>query len=227
MPTIRRECPTPDATAALARGLADVLQPGDTVLLTGPLGAGKTFLTRSVAEAKGVDPRLVSSPTFVVVNQYPAPSAAHPDLQMVHIDAYRLTGGEDLESLAWDRFFGPGGEAHDHVIAMIEWPQRLGDAAPGGARTASVQIEQTGPEARRIAIDFPESWLTRPHAAHLVEREPTLCRITARWVSPTAATYPFFDERARLADLNRWFTGSYTISREITPDDDDGGPGPQ
>lgn len=225
MPTIERLCPTPESTAALARGLADVLMPGDTVLLTGPLGAGKTFFTRAIAEAKGADPRLVSSPTFVVVNQYPLPAPS--GAQIIHIDAYRLSGGDDLEALGWDRFFGPSGRAHDHIIALIEWPERLGEAAPSGDRTATIRLQPAGPDSRKITIELPESWTGRANTAHFLEREPTLCRTTGRWVSPTAATYPFFDERARLADLNKWFTGAYTVSREVTPDDDAGPAGPQ
>lgn len=223
MPTITRDSPGPDATAALARGLAEVLRPGDTVLLHGPLGAGKTFFTRAVAEAKGAHPRLVSSPTFVVVNQYPLAGGA----QMAHIDAYRLTGPDDLEALGWDRYFGPDGRAGPGIIAMIEWPERLGEAAPSGDAVAEVGLEPGGNEsARRITLVLPEAWSARAAAARLVEREPTLCRITGRWVSPTSATYPFFDDRARLADLNRWFTGSYTISRQVDPDDDGPPAGP-
>lgn len=223
MPILARACPSPEATAALARGLADVLAPGDTVLLQGTLGAGKTFFTRAIAQARGADPRLVSSPTFVVVNQYPA----GPGLQIIHVDAYRLTGPDDLDALGWDRFFDEAGRARPHTLALIEWPERLGEARPAGPDVASVTLEDAGPEARRITIDLPEHWAARPHAAHFIEREPTLCRVTGRWVAPTAATYPFADDRARLADLNKWFTGAYTISREITPDDEAGpGPGP-
>lgn len=223
MPTITRACPSPEATAALARGLADLLRPGDTILLRGPLGAGKTSFTRAIAEARGADPRLVSSPTFVVVNQYPAGPAGGdgPRPQIIHVDAYRLAGGDDLDALGWDRFFTSEGRAHDHVIALIEWPERLGDAAPSGDRVAEVRIAPRGTDSRGVTIAVPEAWLARPEAAAFIEREPTLCRTTGRWVSPTAGTYPFFDERARLVDLNKWFTGAYSVSREISPDDDD------
>lgn len=220
MITITRDSPSPEYSAALARGLADVLQPGDTVLLRGPLGAGKTLITRAIAEGLGVDPRLVSSPTYVVINQYPAPSPSQPNLQIAHVDAYRLAGGDDLDALGWDRFFDPAGTAHPWVIALIEWPERVEGSLAFGNRTSRITIEPAGPTARRITIELPDAWRDRPGAPQLIEREPITCRVTGKWVAPTSPTYPFADERAKMADLNKWFTGSYTISREINEDNE-------
>lgn len=221
MITFSRELPSAEATVALGHGLADVLMPGDTLRLEGDLGAGKTFLTRAIAERLGVDPRLVSSPTFVVINQYPAASSTYPGLRLVHIDAYRLTGAEDLDALGWDRYFEPTGAARAGVIALVEWPQRLGEALPEGDRTATATIEATGTASRRLTLRLPDAWRGRALAEALIDREPTRCRVTGRWVASTSPTYPFADERARLADLNKWFTGAYTISREMTAEDEE------
>ena len=107
--------PDPEATEAIGRALAGVLLPGDVVALDGELGAGKTTFVRAVAAHLGVEPGLVSSPTFVMVNQYPVPQSANASPlrggQVIHVDAYRLTGADDLETLGWDRLFDAGGQA--------------------------------------------------------------------------------------------------------------------
>ncbi|VAX42296.1 tRNA threonylcarbamoyladenosine biosynthesis protein TsaE, partial [hydrothermal vent metagenome] len=82
-------------TDALGCALAGILQPGDTLALLGDLGTGKTTLVRAIATARGIDPALVSSPTFVIVNEYPSPRQTDPPL--VHVDAYRLTSADDLD----------------------------------------------------------------------------------------------------------------------------------
>src|SRR6185436_10389192 len=80
---LSRTSPCEDYTLALGRGLASLLRPGDVIALHGELGAGKTTLVRAIAQGLRIDPRLVSSPTFVLVNQYPVPK-----------DAPALAGGQ-------------------------------------------------------------------------------------------------------------------------------------
>lgn len=224
--------PTEDATAALARGLAFVLRGGDVVLLRGDLGAGKTTLVRGLAAGLGVAPGLVSSPTFVIMNQYPmAGRAAGTARELVHVDAFRLTSAEDLESIGWDRAFRENGSARADAIAVIEWPERIA-AAFEGHEHAEVRLEIEAPDleraaepqgglgtARRITLRLPESWDSRPGVHDLMSRPPVVCRTTGRWVDPTARSYPFADERAQRADLNRWFAGEYKISRPATEAD--------
>src|SRR6266702_3317368 len=82
------------ATEAFGRRLAALLFPGAVIALVGPLGAGKTHLTRAVAEGLGIaDSRAVSSPTFVLIQEYRA------RLPIYHFDAYRLHGESDFFDL--------------------------------------------------------------------------------------------------------------------------------
>jgi len=128
-------------TIALARALAQRLRPGDLVALFGDLGAGKTRFVRGLAEGMGHDPTLVSSPTFVIVNEYATSDSAPP---LVHVDAYRLSGPEDLASIAWDP--ADLGE----TIAALEWAERLFDALPD--TRIDVDIEHLEDDRRRITI---------------------------------------------------------------------------
>ncbi|RKN46803.1 tRNA (adenosine(37)-N6)-threonylcarbamoyltransferase complex ATPase subunit type 1 TsaE [Streptomyces hoynatensis] len=95
----------------LGRRLAALLAPGDLVLLTGELGAGKTTLTRGIGEGLGVR-GAVTSPTFVIARVHP-PLAGGPPL--VHVDAYRLAGGlEEMEDLDLD-------VALPDSVVVVEW----------------------------------------------------------------------------------------------------------
>ena len=73
------------------------LRPGDMVLLEGELGAGKTSMVRGIAEALGIERRAVSSPTFTIVHEHGFEGGT-----MYHIDAYRLSGVEELEAVGWE-----------------------------------------------------------------------------------------------------------------------------
>jgi len=220
--TVTRTSTSPEQTAALARGLAFLLRPGDLVRLEGELGAGKTTLVRSIAAGLGADARLVSSPTFVIVNQYPAGEAARSRAidEIVHVDAYRLRSPEDLDSVGWDRLADSGTRgARPGSVMLVEWPERIDAALPPRESCLAVRLRAVDETSREITLDIPSSWHDRPEAALLAEREPKRCPITGEWVEPTRASYPFANDRARMADLGRWFGDSYRISREATPDD--------
>lgn len=110
-----RVLPTVADTEALGRELATDLRAGDLVVLDGPLGAGKTALTRGIAEGLGVQGR-VSSPTFIIARQHRAGERADgPPVPMVHVDAYRLTGDlDELDALDLDT------DLHQAVV-VVEW----------------------------------------------------------------------------------------------------------
>ena len=98
---------TPDDMRLLGQRISTVLRAGDTVVLTGPLGAGKTTMTQGVGAGLGVDHQ-VTSPTFVVSRVHRGGA-----LTLVHVDAYRLSSATDVEELDLD-IHGP------HVLFM-EW----------------------------------------------------------------------------------------------------------
>ncbi|MEX2219521.1 MAG: tRNA (adenosine(37)-N6)-threonylcarbamoyltransferase complex ATPase subunit type 1 TsaE [Phycisphaerales bacterium] len=204
-------------TRLIGRALGALLRGGDVVLLEGALGAGKTTLVRAAAEGMGLGVEAVASPTFVVVHEYTRPGgAAGPRDQapaaLFHVDAYRLRGEDELESLGWDAVV----EAIEagRAAAVIEWPERLG-AALDAFDPARVRLEHAGEESREIVLSIPSSWRSRPGLEDLLARGPTTCPVTGQPVPADSPTYPFANERARMADLHRWFSGAHTLSRDI------------
>ncbi len=213
-----------EQTERIAAALAQLLVAGDVITLEGELGAGKTAFTRGVARALGHDPRNVSSPTFVLLNEYASTAAR---LALLHADAYRLVG-DDVESLGLD-----SRDAMPHVL-MIEWASRVPTfiASLDAGVLASVELSHVPaePDRRAIRITLPASWKQRSAFAQFqlaaqatatssVDRKPVICPITGKRVPADSPTWPFFDDHARRADLGRWLMGSYRVSREATQDD--------
>lgn len=112
-----RELPETADTEALGRELAAQLRAGDLVILDGPLGAGKTALTRGIAAGLGVTGR-VSSPTFIIARQHAPGGPGRPGL--IHVDAYRLGGLDDLDALDLDTDLG------DSVV-VVEWGEGIAE----------------------------------------------------------------------------------------------------
>ena len=132
-----------EETWALARRLAAELKPGDIVCLEGDLGAGKTTFTQGLAAALGVAGR-VTSPTFCIVQEHRAPSAAKP-VFLVHMDLYRLHGEDDVIAIGWEDYLAEG------AILVVEWPERAGALVPPQARHV-VFTHLEGEESRRIVF---------------------------------------------------------------------------
>jgi tRNA threonylcarbamoyladenosine biosynthesis protein TsaE len=126
-------------TEALGRRLAGLLFPGAVVALIGPLGAGKTHLVRAVALGLGIaDSRAVSSPTFVLIQEYEA------RLPIYHFDAYRLRSGREFAELGVHEYFDGNG------VCLIEWADQVADYLPQDHLRITIAI--TGETGRRFEV---------------------------------------------------------------------------
>jgi tRNA threonylcarbamoyladenosine biosynthesis protein TsaE len=105
-----REVSDPDGMGLLGERVAGLLRAGDLVLLTGPLGAGKTTLAAGIGRGLGVRGR-VTSPTFVIAREHPSLADGPP---LVHVDAYRLGGVEEVEGLDLEASL-------DDAVTLVEW----------------------------------------------------------------------------------------------------------
>lgn len=145
---IEFELATPEATERFGAGLAALLGPGDVVVLTGALGAGKTTLTRGLGAALGVRGP-VSSPTFVLARTHPS-LVGGPEL--VHVDAYRLGDALELDDLDLDL---------DASVTVVEWGREVVsaitdewlDVALDRPRAAAGDDPQATDAPRTVRID--------------------------------------------------------------------------
>ena len=127
-------------TMAFAARLAPMLAPGDTVLLYGDLGAGKSVLARGIARGLGVEGPM-PSPTFTLL----VPYVGKGGKRLYHFDLYRLSDPEEYYAAGLDEFVGGDG------VAVVEWPQ-MADLSP----TPALEIELSrgaGDDTRIISID--------------------------------------------------------------------------
>ena len=126
-------------TEAVAAELAATLRGGECVALHGDLGAGKTQFVRGLVRGVGGNPRTVSSPTFVLLNVYDPGR-----LKVFHLDAYRVGGADDFESIGFGELLEQRG------VVVVEWAQRVESLLP--ADIIHVTITTTGPSTREIEI---------------------------------------------------------------------------
>ena len=110
------------ATAALAQSMAQQLQAGDVVFLSGDLGAGKTTFTRHLIRAFGLDTK-VKSPTYTLLETYDLPASA-PAPTLHHFDLYRLTDPREWYSAGFEEHI------NDTSIVVIEWAEKAEGALP-------------------------------------------------------------------------------------------------
>jgi tRNA threonylcarbamoyladenosine biosynthesis protein TsaE len=135
------------ATRRFGAALASQLGAGDTVLLSGSLGAGKTTLARGILAGLGYVGE-VPSPTFTLVQAYEPPAVRLP---VWHMDLYRLNRPEEALQLGWE-------EALETGACLIEWPDRLGLAAPADALHLMLSVQ---PDGHALEWHGPSSWLER------------------------------------------------------------------
>jgi len=128
-----------EESLSLAERMGASLKGSEVVLLEGELGAGKTVFTRGLAAGLGLeDLSLVCSPSFTLVNVYPA------RVPIFHMDLYRLLDPGELDDLGWEDFLGQG-------VIVVEWGERLG--YEDEAFRVLIRVEESG--ARRISIITP------------------------------------------------------------------------
>jgi tRNA threonylcarbamoyladenosine biosynthesis protein TsaE len=133
---------TAEDTFNFGRRLGEQLKGGEILLLSGPLGAGKTIFVKGLATALGIDREEVTSPTFTLVNPYAG------TLTLYHIDLYRLDDGPsaahavDLEELLSD----------EKAVIVIEWAERLGNY-PLPSAPLQITISGEGDDPRRVIVN--------------------------------------------------------------------------
>ena len=131
---------SPDQTRRIGMRLGELLLPSDIVCLTGDLGAGKTTLVQGIARGWGTSDS-VTSPTFVLVNNYRRPDG----VQMNHLDAYRLESALEAEDLDLERMITEG-------PLLVEWAERIKAALP--EECLAVSMAWVSDEHRRLVFSF-------------------------------------------------------------------------
>ncbi|MDX8353223.1 tRNA (adenosine(37)-N6)-threonylcarbamoyltransferase complex ATPase subunit type 1 TsaE [Cognatiyoonia sp. IB215182] len=134
------------ATAALAARIAAILRPGDTLLLEGEIGAGKTAFARAAIRAMLGRAEDVPSPTFTLVQTYDTPQGP-----VWHFDLYRLTHPDEVLELGLD-------QALAEAICLIEWPDRLGADSPSDALNLAFEARATD---HAVTLTMPDVWAER------------------------------------------------------------------
>ena len=124
-------------TRRLGYEIADALEPGDIVALTGDLGVGKTALTRYIAEALGIKEKIVS-PTFTLVKLYDSGR-----VPLAHFDVYRLSDSDELWNVGAEDIIG------GRYASVIEWADIVADVLPADALLVS--LSYGGDEGERVA----------------------------------------------------------------------------
>lgn len=138
----RKLLPDEATTCAVAAATAPLLMPGDLLVLSGDLGAGKTFFVRALCYALGLDPdEPVTSPTFTLVHEYEA------DVLVLHADLYRLSDPSEVEELGLEA-------RRDDAVVVVEWGAPFVNELGGGATFFDFEIE---PRALRVHGDHPRS----------------------------------------------------------------------
>lgn len=129
-----------DETQALGQRLAKHLLPGDVIAYFGDLGAGKTALTRGIAQGLGVTD-LVTSPTYTIVNEY-----LTGRIPLFHFDMYRLGSSDELFDIGWEDYLARGG------VCAVEWSENVEDALRDAIHI-TIEKDPLEPDTRRITIE--------------------------------------------------------------------------
>lgn len=161
MVQVRLTSPSEACSLRLGACLGEQVEEGDVFALWGDLGSGKTLFTRGLARGMGVPPQVpITSPTFTIINEYDG--RRH---HLYHLDLYRVTTMEELETLPWrETLFGEG-------IAVVEWPDRLGTLLP--ERRWDISFDFLDDDSRIITL----ATRSADHQARLERLAPELTAI--------------------------------------------------
>lgn len=138
------------ATERLAARVAALARPGEAVLLSGPLGAGKSAFARAFVRAWVGDPGAeVPSPTFTLIQPYDGPRGS-----VWHCDLYRLGDPDELTELGIEQGLA-------EAVLLVEWPDRLGSWVPVDRLELAFEMCQQAQDARRVTLAGFGSWADR------------------------------------------------------------------
>jgi tRNA threonylcarbamoyladenosine biosynthesis protein TsaE len=141
------ETKSPQETMELGHRIGAQLHGGEVFAICGPLGSGKTHLIKGIAAGAGaMDRQNVTSPTFVLVNQYTG------RFDLYHIDAYRLDSVADFERLGFDDFCYP------ESVVLIEWADKV-EAALTGMNPIHIALAHAGTSQRVICFENVPEYL--------------------------------------------------------------------
>lgn len=126
-------------TRDIARRVAEKLEPGDVILFTGEMGAGKTAFTKGLAEYFGTDEE-VSSPTFALVHEYPG------NVSIFHFDLYRIFGYDDLYAVGFFDYLDRGG------IIVVEWSENVPELENELESVIKIDIRKLSENEREISV---------------------------------------------------------------------------
>lgn len=172
--TSRLNSPSPGRTFDIGKKIGRCLQGNEIILLCGELGAGKTLLTKGIADSLGIDPDEVVSPTFTLLNRYEFPGRkiqhhnGSMDSWLIHFDCYRLAdlvagngpapaisrpGEEKCQGRANGLVLPEIDDWLDLAVVVIEWAQYLHLSYFNLDKTVSIRIDIISDQRRRISID--------------------------------------------------------------------------
>jgi tRNA threonylcarbamoyladenosine biosynthesis protein TsaE len=139
---------SPEQTIELGRKIGQQLKGGEIIAVCGPLGSGKTHFIKGIAAGTGAqDRKRVTSPTFVIVNEYKG------GLDIYHVDAYRLNSLDEFEMIGFDDFCYPGS------VVLIEWADKI-EAALQTMDYIRIEITHAGKTKRKIHIKNAPEYMT-------------------------------------------------------------------
>ncbi|WP_372571563.1 tRNA (adenosine(37)-N6)-threonylcarbamoyltransferase complex ATPase subunit type 1 TsaE [Ruegeria jejuensis] len=142
--TLTKHTRSPAETTALAQKLGLTLEPGDCLLLIGPIGSGKTHFARHLIQNLMSEVEDVPSPTYTLVQTYETRQG-----ELWHADLYRLTSTAEIEELGLS-------DAFETAICLIEWPDRLAELTPDTALQITFDADPQQTEARDLSFAWSD-----------------------------------------------------------------------